>query len=225
MQSLSLRRRNGATARPDTSLPLKLVGFSKGAVVLNQLVTELAWEATPAALSPRTPTRSKRNDPCDDGGPAQMMNNRKRSRVSLNDCGGGGRPISSEGILTNPPSPAASWEGEGGREERDGVDACNERSQGPKDGTGRGSGGRSRQVRLRMQKGFDSRQPHWPRWGIDKVGWCGSIVVRVFASVRFLESSRRSKGLWRLCPVIWDGCALAGKYHLQTQRWCYCTPQ
>lgn len=37
--------RNGEGGRPDVSLPLTLVGFSKGAVVLNQLVTELACEA------------------------------------------------------------------------------------------------------------------------------------------------------------------------------------
>lgn len=37
--------RNGEGGRPDVSLPLTLVGFSKGTVVLNQLVTELACEA------------------------------------------------------------------------------------------------------------------------------------------------------------------------------------
>eukprot|EP00752_Nemacystus_decipiens_P010136 g9032.t2 len=148
----SLRRGSGATctsSRPDTSLPLTLVGFSKGAVVLNQLVTELAWEATPAALAlaPGTSNRAKRNDPRGDGDPAQV-NNRKRSRVSLNDCGGCGRPTSSEGVLTNPPSPAVSWNGEGegegegdvdgGRDgdERDGGGTCSEPRQDPQDGNG-----------------------------------------------------------------------------------------
>lgn len=108
--------------------------------MLNQLVTELAWEATPAACSPRAPNRSK------------------RSRVSLNDCGGGARPASSEGVLTNPPSPAVSWEGEGEGEgggghdgdKRDEEDRSNEPSQGPQDGIG----SRSHQVRTRMRKAF-----------------------------------------------------------------------
>lgn len=133
-------RRNGscggiADGRPDMSLPLTLVGFSKGAVVLNQLVTELAWGAAPAAASPTTPNRgSKRSDSRDEGHPVRFKNNRKRSRVSTStsiryngsDCDGGGRLAGSEGVLTNPPSPAddggstassswpMSWEGERG---------------------------------------------------------------------------------------------------------------
>lgn len=130
--------------------------------MLNQLVTELAWEATPTALSPRTPTRSKLSDPRGDGDPGQFMNNRKRSRVSLNDCGGGGRPASSEGVLTNPPSPAVSWESGRDEEEGDGGDACNEPSQGPQDGTGSRFNSTSHQVRQRTLNAFGSRQPSRP---------------------------------------------------------------
>ncbi len=124
---------NGACAEPDMSLPLTLVGFSKGAVVLNQLVTELA---SGAALSPRTLNRgSAFSDSRDNGEPVPFMNNRKRSRVSKlsnSACGGGGRLASSEGALTNPPTPAdemsiPSWEGDG---DRDGEgNTCNESSE------------------------------------------------------------------------------------------------
>lgn len=219
----SLRRRNGATTRPDTSLPLALVGFSKGAVVLNQLVTELAWEATPAtlglSLSTPTPNRSKR---CDsrthgDGDPAQLMNNRKRSRVSLDDCGGGGgRLASSEGVLTNPPSPAVSWEGGRVGEEQDGGGEggveCNESSPGPQDG----SGSRSHQVRPRTRKCVGSRQPSRPPDGRLLIATFEGSIPSVMAPFRFL-SSRHSRGLW--CSQVWyifcfvysDGDALVGK--------------
>lgn len=95
------------------SLPLTLVGFSKGSVVLNQLVTELACEATPEDVTLETKAArhsSKRSDSRDDSDGAPMRNDRKRSRVSGNNSyqggEGGGHFASSEGDVTNPPSPA-----------------------------------------------------------------------------------------------------------------------
>lgn len=58
--------------RPDVHLPLTLVGFSKGTVVLNQLVTELACEVS----TPRGGTRTKYRRSCG----ARVC--RKRPRVS-----------------------------------------------------------------------------------------------------------------------------------------------
>ena len=132
--------------------------------MLNQLVTELAWEVTPAACSPRAPNRSK------------------RSRVSLNDCGGGARPASSEGVLTNPPSPAVSWDegegegdGGGGRDgdKRDEEDRSNEPSQGPQDGIG---SSRSHQVRTRMRKA-SALCDHVGRGGGCKVDFAAAAVL------------------------------------------------
>ncbi|CAM9993335.1 unnamed protein product [Scytosiphon promiscuus] len=105
------------------SLPLTLVGFSKGSVVLNQLVTELACEGAPDAVPSKTEAArhsSKRSDSRDDNDGAIMTNNRKRSRVSENNSSqgneDGGDFANSEGDVTNPPSPAedaddacASW--------------------------------------------------------------------------------------------------------------------
>lgn len=153
----SLRRSGAcgaiADCRPDMSLPLTLVGFSKGAVVLNQLVTELASGAEPTAASIPTPSRgSKRSDSRDEGHPVRLKKNRKRSRVSTStsiryngsECDGGGRLASSEGVLTNPPSPAddsgstasgswpMAWEGQRG--DRDTL-TRNSRGGGLQDGS------------------------------------------------------------------------------------------
>ncbi|CAM9124356.1 unnamed protein product, partial [Hapterophycus canaliculatus] len=99
--------------RPDMSLPLTLVGFSKGSVVLNQLVTELACEAPQEAVLPKTTggrQSSKRVDSHGDRDGAVITNNRKRSRVSENNGSHGGDDnehfATSEGDVTNPPSPA-----------------------------------------------------------------------------------------------------------------------
>lgn len=106
------------STRPDMSLPLTLVGFSKGSVVLNQLVTELACETPQEAVPPKTERvrhSSKRSDSCEDSDGARMTNDRKRSRVSQHSNStqagdGSGHFANSEldgdGDVTNPPSPA-----------------------------------------------------------------------------------------------------------------------
>ncbi|CAN0367839.1 unnamed protein product, partial [Ectocarpus fasciculatus] len=109
-------------SRPDLSLPLTLVGFSKGVVVLNQLVTELACSPPPAAAAAaaaatvRPNTNSSTHSVGGDG--MKLAGNRKRSRVSMSNnsrCSsscGGERLASSEGDLTNPPSPADDGDGD-----------------------------------------------------------------------------------------------------------------
>lgn len=98
--------RSETGSRPDVSLPLTLVGFSKGTVVLNQLVTELACEA--AARGPPGSNRDRYS-----GDWTRLT--RKRRRVSIAGrpgagCDGGGHGASYGGGGT-PPSSAANGRG------------------------------------------------------------------------------------------------------------------
>ncbi|CAM9342412.1 unnamed protein product [Ectocarpus sp. 12 AP-2014] len=142
--------------RPDISLPLTLVGFSKGVVVLNQLVTELACSPPPVAAAPALPKANSSTRSGVDGDGIKLAGNRKRSRVSMSNsrrcsssCGGGGgeRLACSEGDLTNPPSPAddgdigatmgsSNWPmgWEGGRDEERREDAGGTGDGTPHDG-------------------------------------------------------------------------------------------
>lgn len=97
--------RNGEGGRPDVSLPLTLVGFSKGTVVLNQLVTELACEARQgSSRGGGTPCSG-----CGDG--RRFCRKRQRGTAGRRCCAGfvaGRRPVSDRGELPAPSTPTSS---------------------------------------------------------------------------------------------------------------------
>lgn len=230
--------RCGATTSrsPDISLPLTLVGFSKGVIVLNQLVTELACSPPPAA--PAAPALSETNsstssDVSGDG----IKLNRKRSRVSMShssrcgsSCGGGGgeRLASSEGDLTNPPSPAddgdlgatmasSNWPmaWEDGRDEERREDGRNTGNGTPHAGVQ--GGYKPHQVRTSTESGWNSSiyadiqlRDGWIFWG--KVSSRPTQVVICIVCLEVFASAILTSLCWNLVYQGWD--ILLGRVNL-----------